>query len=197
MIQGVPKISAATVAEHRRMRRDTLVDVAASLMRDQGSAAVTMGAVAERAGLTRTAVYEYYRSAADLIADVIVDELAAWADHLTDACADIPDPRERLETWIRAALAYVEDGRHALVRAAGDATLPPVRRAQVQSMHRELARPVTDAMRDLGVSSPERNASYVWSIVEAATRRIEAGRADTREVDAAVAFALAGIDLSA
>jgi len=196
MMLGMPKIAAASVAEHREMRRDALVDVAADLMRSEGSSAVTMAAIAERAGLSRTAVYEYYRSAADLIADVIVDELAAWADHLGDCCSGIDDPRLRLETWIRSALAYVADGRHALVRAAGDATLPPVRRAQVAAMHRDLARPVHEALRDLGVPSPDRHAGYVWGVVESATRRIEAGLPAEDEVDAAVAFALGGIDLA-
>jgi AcrR family transcriptional regulator len=192
----MPRIAAASVAEHREMRRDALVSVTADLMREQGSSAVTMSTIAQRAGLSRTAVYEYYSSAADLIADVIVDELATWADHLADCCVNITDPRERLETWIRSALAYVADGRHALVRAAGDATLPPVRRAQVATMHRDLARPLHQALSDLDVSAPERYTSYIWGIVESATRRIESGRAADDEVDAAVAFALSGIDLA-
>lgn len=189
----MPRIDAPTLAEHREQRRDALLDAASSVMRESGT--VTMSAVAERTGLSRTAVYEYYRSSADLIADVLVDELAAWIDHLAEAIDGIEDPRERLVTWIRAALAYVQDGRHALVRAAGDATLPPVRRAQVQTLHRDLAAPVYVALREIGVTDAERLASYVWGVVEAATRHIESGRAADDEVDAAIAFALAGVDL--
>jgi len=187
---AVPRIDAPTLAEHREQRRDALVEAAAGAMRESGT--VTMAAVAERTGLSRSAVYEYYRSAADLIADVVVDELTAWIDHLAVAVRDIEDPRTRLEAWIRAALAYVADGRHALVRAAGDATLPPVRRAQVQSLHRELAAPIHAALCELGVVDADRIASYVWGVVETATRHIEAGRPAEDEVDAAIAFALAG-----
>jgi AcrR family transcriptional regulator len=190
----MPKIQAPTLAQHREQRRDALVDAATTVMRESGT--VTMAAVAERTGLSRSAVYEYYRSAADLIADVVVDELAAWIDHLAVAVEHVDDPRQRLETWIRAALAYVADGRHALVRAAGDASLPPVRRAQVQALHRELAAPVLASLRDLGVSDADRIASYVWGVVETATRHIEAGRPADDEVDAAIAFALAGVDLA-
>ncbi|MDP4905640.1 MAG: TetR/AcrR family transcriptional regulator [Candidatus Nanopelagicales bacterium] len=190
----MPRIDAPTLAEHREQRRDALLEAATTVMRESGT--VTMSAVAERTGLSRTAVYEYYRSSADLIADVLVDELAAWIDHLAEAIDGIADPRERLVTWIRAALAYVEDGRHALVRAAGDATLPPVRRAQVQTLHRDLAAPVYVALREIGVTDAERIASYVWGVVEAATRHIESGRAADDEVDAAIAFALAGVDLA-
>ena len=190
----MPRIDAPTLAEHREQRRDALLEAATTVMRESGT--VTMSAVAERTGLSRTAVYEYYRSSADLIADVLVDELAAWIDHLAEAIDGITDPRERLVTWIRAALAYVEDGRHALVRAAGDATLPPVRRAQVQTLHRDLAAPVYVALREIGVTDAQRLASYVWGVVEAATRHIESGRAADDEVDAAIAFALAGVDLA-
>jgi len=190
----VPKIAAATIAEHREQRRDALLDAASAVLRERGE--VTVGAVAARAGISRTAVYEYYRSAADLIADVLVDELSAWIDHLDEALADIDDPRDRLVAWIRGALAYVADGRHLLVRAAGDAPLPPVRRAQVQALHRQLAAPVYGALADMGVPDPERLSSYVWGVVEAATRHIEAGRPAHDEVDAAIAFALAGVDLA-
>jgi AcrR family transcriptional regulator len=190
----VPKIVAPSLAEHREQRRDALVEAAASVMRESGT--VTMAAVAERTGLSRSAVYEYYRSAADLIADVVVDELTAWIDHLAAAVDGIEDPRERVETWIRASLAYVVDGRHALVRAAGDATLPPVRRAQVQTLHRELAAPVHTALVELGIDGADRIASYIWGVMEMATRHIEAGRPADDEVDAAIAFALAGVDLS-
>ena len=190
----MPRIDAPTLADHREQRRDALLEAATTVMRESGT--VTMSAVAERTGLSRTAVYEYYRSSADLIADVLVDELAAWIDHLAEAIDGIADPRERLVTWIRAALAYVEDGRHALVRAAGDATLPPVRRAQVQTLHRDLAAPVYVALREIGVTDAQRLASYVWGVVEAATRHIESGRAADDEVDAAIAFALAGVDLA-
>lgn len=190
---GVPRIAAPTVAEHRERRRDALIEAATTVLRESGT--VTMSAVAERTGLSRSAVYEYYTSAADLIADVVVDELTAWIDHLADAVAGIDEPRARLEAWIRESLAYVADGRHALVRAAGDASLPPVRRAQVQSLHRELAAPVHGALRDLGVADADRIASYIWGVVESATRHIEAGRPANDEVDAAIAFALAGADL--
>jgi AcrR family transcriptional regulator len=190
----VPKIDAPSLAEHREQRRDALVEAASAVMRESGN--VTMAAVAERTGLSRSAVYEYYRSAADLIADVLVDELAAWIDHLDAAVRDIDDPRERLVAWIRASLSYVADGRHALVRAAGDATLPPVRRAQVQTLHRELAAPVHGALRELGITDADRIASYVWGVVDSATRHIEAGRPADDEVDAAIAFALAGVDLA-
>lgn len=184
------------MAEHRERRRDALVSIAAELMQEDGATGVTMAAIAHRAGISRSAVYEYYSSAADLIADVIVDELCDWADHLTQATASCTDPKQRLEAWVRAGLEYIIDGRHGLIRAAGEATLPPVRKAQVAALHRDLAAPVVLALHELGVPKAERYASYAWGVMEAAARHIEAGRPAREEVDAAVAFILGGIDLS-
>ena len=81
--RAVPKIAAATVAENRELRRDALLSAAATLMQRGGS--FTVAEVAKEVGLSRSAVYEYYRSAAELIADVLVDEMSAWCDVLADS----------------------------------------------------------------------------------------------------------------
>lgn len=192
---GMPKLVAPTLADNRELRRDALVAAAAEVIRAEGLPSATMAKIAEQAGLSRSAVYEYYRSAADLIADVLVDELHAWVDTLESATAAVPDPRARLETWIRTALAYVADGRHELARAAGEATLPPVRRAQVRSLHQALAEPLVDTLRELDVTAPERTAALIWGVVQATTGAIERGGCASSEIDAAVAFALAGAGL--
>lgn len=188
----VPRIVAPTLAEHREQRRDALLEAASQMMRESG--AITMAAVAERTGLSRSAVYEYYRSSADLIADVVVDEMAAWIDHTADALEQVTDPRDRIITWVNTSLDYIADGRHALVRAAGDVSLPPVRRAQVQAMHHELAAPVVGALSELSVARPHQLVAYIWGAVEAAARHIEAGRPADDELEAVTRFVLAGID---
>ena len=86
----MPKISAATVVEHREQRRTQLLDAAAMLIvRDD---TFTMAQVAAEVGLSRSAVYEYYSSAADLIADVLVDEHAEWASSLERVTLTVTDP---------------------------------------------------------------------------------------------------------
>lgn len=169
----MPKINAPTVAEHREQRRAALLDAAATLIQRRG--AFTVAEVATEVGLSRSAVYEYYSSAADLIADVLVDELADWADVLDRATADVADPGERVDAWVGAVLGYVGDGRHGLVRAAGAIELPPTRRAEVQAQHRDLIRPLHAAVVDLRIPDPMAAASLVWGVVDAAITRIEAG----------------------
>lgn len=180
---GMPKILARTVAEHREQRRAALLEAAASLLR--GGTTFTVAEVATQVGLSRSAVYEYYSSAADLIADVVVDELAEWADILRDVTSAVP-ASAGVDAWVGSVLQYVADGRHALIRAAASIDLPATRRAQVQGMHRELIAPLQAVLVAQGHVDPARVARYVWGVTESAIRRIEADDAEAADETAAV-----------
>lgn len=190
----MPKITAPTVAEHREQQREALLSAAAALM-EQGTN-FTVAEVAKHVGISRSAVYLYYSSSADLIADVLVDELATWADELSAATADVATPVAKIERWIAAVIEYVADGRHALVRSAGSIELPETRRAQVQHMHRELIAPLYSALMQAGVTDAAQQSRYVWGVVDAAIARIEAGQCDAEaELDAVTAFVLRALAL--
>lgn len=188
----MPKISAPTVALNREQRRAALLEAAATLILREGT--FTVAEVASEVGLSRSAVYEYYSSAADLIADVLVDELAEWSADLQAAVEAEDDPASRIRAWVTAVLAYVRDGRHALVRAAGTVDLPPTRRAQVQAQHRDLITPLTVAVGDLGISDPSAVSMLIWGAVDAAITRIEAGMTTAeRETELVLDFIHGGV----
>jgi AcrR family transcriptional regulator len=180
------------VVEHREQRRAALLDAAATLMRRGG--AFTVAEVASEVGLSRSAVYEYYSSAAELIADVLVDELMDWSDALAEATSGQDDPVARIEAWVSAVLLYVADGRHALVRAAGSVELPATRRAEVQARHRDLVAPLQSAIEELGVDDAARVAGFVWGAMDSSITRIEAGVSTADgEQPALVAFVQGGL----
>ena len=188
----MPKISAPTVVEHREQRRTALLQAAAHLILTEGT--FTVAEVAHEVGLSRSAVYEYYSSASDLIADVLVDELADWSTALTEATQDLIDPGERIEAWIQAVLRYVADGRHALVRSAGAIELPPTRKAQVQAQHRELVAPLHAAVEELGIEDAVTVSSLIWGSVDSAITRIEAGMTTAeREAPVLLSFVDGGL----
>ncbi len=190
--RDMPKIDAPTIAEHREARRDALLVAAANLM--QQGKTFTVAQVAQEVGLSRSAVYEYYNSAADLIADVLVDEMAMWVDEITPAVNSVSDPNERIEAWVRGVLDYVAEGRHALLKAAGAVDLPEARRAQVQSMHRELIAPLYEALSEIEVTDVRQMSSFIWGVLDAAINRVESHGFDYRsEGDSVIAFIRAGI----
>ena len=188
----MPKISAPTIAEHREARREALLVAAANLM--QQGKVFTVAQVAQEVGLSRSAVYEYYNSASDLIADVLVDEMAIWIDEITPAVDALVDPRARIEAWVRGVLTYVAEGRHALLKSAGSVELPEARRAQVQSMHRELVAPLSQALIDLAVPDARQLAAFIWGVLDSAINRIESQGFDAQaEGDAVIAFINSGL----
>jgi AcrR family transcriptional regulator len=183
----MPKIAAPTIAENREQRREALLKAAADLLLRRGT--FTVAEVANEVGLSRTAVYEYYGSAPELIADVLVDELAAWSRTLAADTDPTSDPLHRIQAWIRGVLDYVVQGRHALLRSAGEIDLPLELRGPVQDMHRDVIAPLVDALTSAGVEDPAREARYVWGVVDAAIHRIESGECDpAEEVPAVTAF---------
>jgi AcrR family transcriptional regulator len=190
----VPRITAATVAENRELRREALHRAAADLIHERGL--FTMSDVAREVGLSRSAVYEYYSSASDLIADVVADELADWGRALAAATEADTSPREQAHAWLRAVLDYVVDGRHALVRAASAIELPAARRLEVSELHRSLIAPLVAALEQSGSRDPVRQARYVWGVVEVAIDRMEnEGATAEGESDAVLRFVDAALGI--
>lgn len=178
----MPRIHASTVAENREQRQAALLEAAAALILREGT--FTVAEVAAEVGLSRSAVYEYYGSAADLIADVLLDELTTWRASLEEALEGVDDPVEQIRCWVRSVLAYVGEGRHALVRSAGTIDLPEMRRAEVKAQHRALIEPLTAAIAAQGVPDPAAISMLTWGAVDASITRVEAGLASAEDESA-------------
>jgi len=103
----MPRIQTQTLAQHRDWRRNQLIDAAASIAMESGGAAVTVAAVAQRAGLSRTSVYEYFASGSELVADLVIDELKNFGDTLNVAVSECSDSTCVVTCWIKGALEYI------------------------------------------------------------------------------------------
>lgn len=188
----MPKISAPSIAEHREARRDALLAAAAQLILSEKP--FTMTQVATEVGLSRSAVYEYYASAADLIADVLINEMALWVDEMSAMVEGQSDPLARIETWVRGILGYVKDGRHMLVKSAASIELPETRQAQVCSMCRKLIAPLVQALTELEVVDVQQHSAFCWGVLDSAITRVESQGFDSAsESDAVMAFIRTGL----
>lgn len=72
----MPRIQAPTVAEHRAAQHRALVDAARQILAETGRPP-TLARVAARAGLARPSLYQYFRSAEDLLNAVVEDVFPA------------------------------------------------------------------------------------------------------------------------
>jgi AcrR family transcriptional regulator len=145
----MPRIKSATVKEHRAAQQRVLLDAARELITEGGPAAVKFGELADRAGLARSSVYEYFRTREDVLVAVLDDELHAWHLHLQQVLNRVTGIEAQVETFLSANLRRVRQGRHGLEYALGQAELPTHARQLLEQRHSEifdLLRPVVSAL---------------------------------------------------
>ncbi|NUR82490.1 MAG: TetR/AcrR family transcriptional regulator [Nonomuraea sp.] len=101
----MPRISAATIGEHRALIQDRILQAVSRLSRVQGIDGISMTDVANEAGITRTVLYNYFPDKAAL--------LLAFTERVTRYFIesyerDLPagsSPAERLRAFVRLQLA--------------------------------------------------------------------------------------------
>lgn len=152
-----------------------------------------MTAVAARAGLSRTAVYEYFASTEDLLAAVLGERMTAWTAEVEGALTSAENPQDKVATYVRVSLELIKDGSHGLLVLLSAETLPTHVRRQLSELHATLAAPLSSAVRELGVPDVDLATRYVQGVVEAAARRVEPGQDIYIETTAATQFVIAGL----
>ncbi|MFJ5923602.1 TetR/AcrR family transcriptional regulator [Kitasatospora sp. NPDC092948] len=192
----MPKIRAATVAEHRQLQQAALLDAARVLLAEGGREALNFGALAARTGLARSSVYEYFRSKSELVEALCTVDLPLWAAEIEAGMAACDGAAERIEAYVRGQLALAADPVHRAVVAVAEFELDDAARARIRAAHTGLTAMVVRTLEELGHSRPVVAASLLQGVVEAAVRQIERSReaADASEIaDTAVRFALDGL----
>ncbi|MBP1325660.1 AcrR family transcriptional regulator [Leucobacter exalbidus] len=171
----MPRLEAATVAEHRANQERLLLDVAHSMLQRTG-AVPGMGAVAAGAGLARSSIYQYFDSREALLNALVEDIFPKWAERVTGAMAAAPNAGARILAYALANLELVAEGAHAVGSAL--ATLSPgdAVNEQAARMHRQIQEPLTQALIELRVADPEGVGELINAMVHASTLRLEAGQ---------------------
>ena len=189
----MPKIQAPTVALHRELRRQQLMGAAMELALSEGADSVTVAAVAAKAGLARSSIYEYFASSADLIADLVLEELDSYTRRLAEAVVGTTEPFLRIELWITESLRYVADGRHMLIKSLNTINTPDERKEEILMGHRRMLAPLQQSLLETGIVNIRGASALLASVTDAAAIRIDAGYEAELEIQSAVKFALAGL----
>ena len=189
----MPKIETSTLAEHRDWRRNQLIEAAAAIALESGGEAVTVAAVAARAGLSRTSVYEYFASSADLAADLIIEELKSFGDELATISAQGNGAIESIDHWINGSLQYIADGRHLLAKALNAIDLPRNRGAAIGAAHGALLSPLKSKLTEMGIKDISFALTLIQSTTDGASRRIESGDDAELVIKTTREFCIAGL----
>lgn len=169
----MPRIEAATVAEHRAARERDLLEAARLLLRSEPERVPTLREVGDQAGLSRSGVYQYFSSREDLFAAVVRDSFPRWRHRLDAAVAAAETPQDRVLAFVRANLELVADGEHALARALSVVAPTEDLTRQSRQFHDRLLEPVVEALTELGVPDVETISELINAVVHAASRLLE------------------------
>lgn len=177
------------------MQRDALLDAARALLTEGGTEALTFPALAQRTGLARSSVYEYFRSRAAVVEELCAVDFPVWAAEVEAAMAPAGTPEAKIEAYVRKQLDLVGDRRHRAVVAISAGELDAGAREKIRAAHGQLIAMVVEALGALGHEQPRLAAMLLQGVVDAAVRRVELGAAEDpgQIIEAAVAMALHGV----
>ena len=184
----MPRIRAATVAEHHALQRRALLDAARALLAETPQKP-SMGAVGRRAGLARSSVYQYFTSSDELLATLVAEIFPDWARHVLSRVDAATGPGERVWAYVEANLDLFASSERAVARALREVVEPHVLQGPMEEFHRRLQVPLRQALTDFGEPEPEAMAEHIDSLIMQASR-------DLADVDPSVTPATRDVALA-
>lgn len=118
--------------EDRAKERRRIRQAAAAIHREEGISAITVRAIAERAGISTGKIYSYFGSLGELMRSLWTQPVGKLNETLASVAADHPDPVERIEailtTYLEFARADEDTYRGAFLFVRPRALNPPEQR---------------------------------------------------------------------
>lgn len=180
----MPRIRAATVAEHRAAQVRALLDAGRAIIAETGRPP-TLSGVAAGAGLARSSVYEYFTSADDLLGALVEDVTPRWKARVRAEVAMAASPAGAVLAYVHANLVQVAEGEHAIIASLAAIAPGHVTGHRARAMHEALLEPLLEALEALGVPDVPVVAEQIDAVVRAGSRQIEEGVADLERTWAA------------
>jgi AcrR family transcriptional regulator len=191
-IQGtMPTIWGTTLSEHRALVRERLLDAFSDLVRERGLEATTLAAVAERAGIARSAVYNHVKDKHDLLLGHTARVLEDTADELRRALDAETGPERKLRRYVEVAFTS-----WAAEPGAGSDLMPTLSeeeqarlRAQLAPMLRILGGLVQEGVAEgrFGAGEPSALTRFVAATLEGYRRALGSGELEPGETAEQVA----------
>lgn len=163
----MPKISVA----RREQMYEALLDAVTDLVVDRGYEAVTMSAIAERAGLARTAIYNYAEDKAALL----VAAAERGSEPMRKAIGKVAEdttvrPPGRLDRILQLALgSFSRDTQNLLIlRAVKHSLAPAARDGALHPFRRDVGEHLARVLRDgiaAGDYRPDHDSAFTLELM--------------------------------
>jgi AcrR family transcriptional regulator len=177
----------------RDHRQAEILDAALTEIRANGVTAMTMSRLAQLTGLSRPAIYQYFSSREHVLAELLIDDLADLVNEIDCHVCEITDPVERIRVWVNRSLMHLANGDHSIIREISESSLPDESREVVRVLHGQFMMSLISPVRELGIEGIDSACHMIYSAVQSAAKRIEAGFEFNAEAKAAENFAIAGL----
>jgi AcrR family transcriptional regulator len=153
----MPKIKAASVAEHVAEQEQAVFATAIRLFLERGYENVTLGDIAASIGLARNSLYRYFPDKAHILLRWFENELPRQASRSAELLGGPGSPVRRIEAWALDQLDYAATPEHALIAAIGTIVpdLDPATRAELAASHDAMLRPLLAALHEAGIQTAD------------------------------------------
>ncbi|HEY5578381.1 MAG TPA: TetR/AcrR family transcriptional regulator [Acidimicrobiia bacterium] len=202
----MPRIRAASIAEHKALTRDELLDAAEVLFSRHGYEGSSLGDVAAFVGIGRTTVYEYFADKEDLLASLVEGRLPKLVEQVVEGIPQDAPPSKQLSELASRMIEFVatEPTLGVLLHRAVP-KLSEGAQARVRAAHEGLAREFARVYRkgvqagELRSMPPDLAGRLMQDLIMSAARVLNDDRDPSRRleevVNASVAVLLEGFTL--
>ncbi|SIO86697.1 TetR/AcrR family transcriptional regulator [Nocardiopsis sp. JB363] len=199
----MPKITAPTIAAHRARTRESIMDAVDELIRSQGIDRVSMTDVANAAGITRTALYNYFPDKPALLLAFTEQVSAAFMERYKRELPSGVSAARRLSAFVRLQLEGIVAHPHPPAAELG-ASLGPDAYQALAAHVAPMQRLLTEILEDGTASGEfdrlpcERVASLTLSMVGSQRLPMVSGEVGLEETHALVTrFVLRALGVAA
>lgn len=177
----------------RDSRQAEILEAAFAQISNSGVDSMTMSRLAQLTGLSRPAIYQYFSSREHVLAELLINDLADLVNEIDFHISATTDPIEQIRVWISQSLSHLISGNHSIIREISEVSLPADLRGLVRALHGQFMLGLMSPVRELGIESVESACHFVYSAVQSATKRIEAGSNFSAEIDLVRSFVIPGL----
>lgn len=189
----MPRIDASSVAEHRELHFERLLDAALGFVAENDVASLTLAELAKLTGRSRSSLYAYFGSADEMRVALCSRVLASWVDALIDELRTISSPDERLARFVGSQIADLRDPAVEQVSVFVMSLPNEPFRARMTSVLEPLTTELLTIVEQLGVEPPTRAATVVQGAIAAAYDQVRAGGDPDEAAVDTIAFVRAGL----
>jgi AcrR family transcriptional regulator len=175
-------------------RRESILRASMALIDDVGVPGVTMASIAQKTGLSRPAIYQYFASREHVLGELLINDMADLSNEIDRILAGVSDEMEQVRLWLHYALAHMSSSEHRVVREISASTLRDEQRGELMAMHGYFMTSLISPLQKLGIEDPASLVSMIFAAISASAERIDSGEPFIREAAAVEKFVIAGIE---